>query len=170
VRTADCSLLRDERGWWLLCSAGSDHGYLYDELHIYHAPRLQGPWRASPANPVRVDAATARPAGPWFRWQGGWARCRGPLRGAVQLLALEHLGLDGVGERSLMALQARDGGAPSCVHTYSRVGSDLAIDWMRWRPRWLPHGRRTTHRAVLDIEADAGEPALSSQRAEALHA
>jgi hypothetical protein len=50
------------------------------------------------------------------------------------------------------------------------VGSDLAIDWMRWRPRWLPHGRRTTHRAVLDIEAHAGEPALSSQRAEALHA
>jgi hypothetical protein len=122
VRTADCSLQQDERGWWLLCSAGSDHGYPYDELHVYHAPRLQGPWRASPANPVRVDAATARPAaGPWFRWQGGWARpaqdCRGRNGRAVQLLALEHLGLDGVRERPLMALQARDGGETSCVHT-----------------------------------------------------
>ena len=141
VRMADATLHHDGARWWITASVATDAGCIYDELHLYSADRLEGPWRASPHNPVRVDPAWSRPAGPWFVWQGLAARpvqdCRGRYGRALQILTVMGIGDDGVRERPVASLAARAGGLATGVHTYSRVGSDLAIDWVRWRTRLL---------------------------------
>lgn len=148
VRLADATLHRNNAGWWLTASGvGSISGNscdespydmrLYDSLHVYHSSSLTHGWQPVSLNPLRVDAATSRPAGPWFQWQGEWIRpvqdCRGRYGRAVHLLAVESISTQGINERLLATLGG--GGRTNCVHTYSRVGGDLAIDWNAWRFR-----------------------------------
>lgn len=148
VRLADATLHRNHAGWWLTASgigqsggSGCDESpydmRLYDTLHVYHSSALTSGWQPMSLNPLRVDAATSRPAGPWFQWQGQWIRpvqdCRGRYGRAVHLLAVESISMQGINERLLATLGG--GGRTNCVHTYSRVGGDLAIDWNVWRFR-----------------------------------
>jgi hypothetical protein len=141
LRTADPTLFFDGTQWWMTCAVSSPVGSTFDELAIFSAPRLQGPWSPSPHNPILVNPAIARPAGPWFRWRGNWVRpaqdCRGHYGRAVQLILVDGIDKEGIRERTLAALEV-DAHATgvTCVHTYCRVGSDLAVDWMAWRPRW----------------------------------
>lgn len=47
--------------WWLFVETSS---HQHDELRLYRAAQVRGPWREHPASPiVRADAAIARPAG-----------------------------------------------------------------------------------------------------------
>lgn len=141
VQVVDATLHREGDTWWLMAgSADSPGGTFDDTLHIYRAPALAGPWIASPCNAVRSDPSCSRPAGPVFRWKGQWVRpvqdCRGRYGRALHLLAFA--GIDDLGPHdTLLATMCGDERAGvTCAHTYSRVGSDLAVDWMRWRPRW----------------------------------
>jgi hypothetical protein len=58
--------------WWLfVCPFPSAN----DILRLYHAPRLDGPWREHPASPVVAgDERRARPAGRVGLWDGGIVR------------------------------------------------------------------------------------------------
>lgn len=47
-------------------SAGTRWGSSWDALTLYHAPHLLGPWTRHVGNPVLIDAATGRSAGPMF--------------------------------------------------------------------------------------------------------
>ena len=49
--------------WWMwvsICEPGAEPG---EELHLYHAASLNGPWCPHPLNPVISDIRCARPAG-----------------------------------------------------------------------------------------------------------
>ena len=146
VRLADATLHRNDAGWWLTASglgqinaeSVDDSPYdmrLYDTMHLYHSSALNKDWRPVTGNPLRVDAAASRPAGPWFQWQGQWIRpvqdCRGRYGRAVHLLAVESISMQGLKERLVATLSG--GGETNCVHTYSRAGRDLAVDWNTWR-------------------------------------
>ena len=39
-------------------------------------------------------------------------------------------------ERLLATASGDKRAGVTCAHTYSRAGSDLALDWMQWQPRW----------------------------------
>ena len=137
VRLADATVHHDGSRWWITATAASQSGCLNDELHVFSAPGLLGPWQPIADNPVRVDPASARPAGPWFRWQGRWVRpvqdCRLRYGRALQLLAVKRIDEHGIEDESIGLLAPRAHGGIDCVHTYTRVGSDLAVDWLRWR-------------------------------------
>jgi hypothetical protein len=91
---ADPALLRWEERWWLfVCSAP----YRHDELRLYCADELAGPWREHPRSPlVAGDPRRARPAGRILSWEGRLLRfaqdCH-PLYGtgvrAFEILALD---------------------------------------------------------------------------------
>ena len=51
--------------WWLFGT-----GAFEEELELYHAPKLGGPWQPHPRNPVKSDARNARPAGRLY-WRNG---------------------------------------------------------------------------------------------------
>ncbi|MGH8258484.1 MAG: glucosamine inositolphosphorylceramide transferase family protein, partial [Steroidobacteraceae bacterium] len=55
--------------WWLSASLPAKQG-ANCELHLYHAPALEGPWQPHGGNPVKVDVRSARPGGTPF-WKDG---------------------------------------------------------------------------------------------------
>ena len=137
VRVADATLHSQDGRWWLTASGANPGGCLNDELHLFSAPDLFGPWRAAPNNPIRVDAASSRPAGPWFKWHGKWVRpvqdCRLRYGRALHLLGVERVHEGGLDETTLAVLSPAPESQLQCVHSYCRVGSDLAVDWLSWR-------------------------------------
>ena len=153
VRVADATLWQEDDGSWaLLACRGADQGPLYDTLVEYRSAQLLGPWQAAGPAPVRVDGATARPAGPRFRWRGRWLRpvqdCRVRYGWGAHLLET-NLRADNrvMDERLVASLSPRPGSALQCVHSYSRQGSFLAVDWLRWCRK----GRASSLGAGADI-------------------
>jgi hypothetical protein len=73
VSAADTSLLEHDGRWWLFTnidrSGTNDHR---TELHVFHAPDpIAGPWTPHAANPVLVDARSARMAGGFLKAADG---------------------------------------------------------------------------------------------------
>lgn len=62
-RASDPTLLEHEGRLWLFLAVATLGMAPWQELHLYSAPGLEGPWRAHPQNPVVADARRARPAG-----------------------------------------------------------------------------------------------------------
>jgi hypothetical protein len=59
---ADPSIFHFRDRWWLLVAA--DPGHRHDNLRLYHAADLLGPWVEHPTSPIVAgDPRTARPAG-----------------------------------------------------------------------------------------------------------
>lgn len=63
----DATLFRHIDRWWLACT--SQDGDPNADLHLFYAARLRGPWQPHAQNPVKRDAASARPAGTPFVYQ-----------------------------------------------------------------------------------------------------
>jgi hypothetical protein len=59
------TLHRAAERWWLFAA-----GELDDELNLFHATKLAGPWIPHARNPVKCDARGARPAGRLY-WRNG---------------------------------------------------------------------------------------------------
>ena len=59
------TLHRAAERWWLFATGESD-----DELNLFHATKLTGPWIPHARNPVKSDARGARPAGRLY-WRNG---------------------------------------------------------------------------------------------------
>jgi hypothetical protein len=83
----DPTVVEHEGRWWLFCGNHADQ----DEtgLYLFFADDLFGPWRAHPANPVKCDIRSSRPAGPLFRRGGELFRpaqdCSRTYGGAVAI-------------------------------------------------------------------------------------
>ena len=54
--------------WWLLACDGDQWPSCV--LYAWYAEDLLGPWTSHPANPVKTDVRSARPAGPPFEYHG----------------------------------------------------------------------------------------------------
>ena len=59
----DASIVRHAGRWWLFYSPAASKAAKVSHLHVAWAANLCGPWTPHPANPVRMDRATARPGG-----------------------------------------------------------------------------------------------------------
>jgi len=68
-RLCDGTVFQHEGRWWLAASRPERRGASC-ELLLFHAAQLSGPWVAHAANPVKVDARSARPAGTPFVSEG----------------------------------------------------------------------------------------------------
>jgi hypothetical protein len=70
-------------------------GSSWDSLSLYSAPNLLGPWAPHPANPVLIDAAATRPAGPVFESNGALYRpvqdCRTGYGAVLALARIDSL-------------------------------------------------------------------------------
>jgi hypothetical protein len=74
VIAVDPTLLAEEARLWLFAGVAEEGAALNDELHLYSAATLAGPWEPHPANPVVSDVRSARPAGRIFRQDGNLIR------------------------------------------------------------------------------------------------
>lgn len=68
----DPTIFRHDDRWWILALDGFREE---DALVLYYADRLEGPWRAHPANPIlQQDRRAARPAGSVIEYEGSLIR------------------------------------------------------------------------------------------------
>ena len=129
----DATPWRDERGWWLFCAL-QDAGP-HEQLHLFHAPAITGPWTPHPANPVKVDPGSARPAGPLFMAGGKLIRpaqdCSRTYGDALVLHEITRLDQHGFAERCIRRLEPQ-GAYPDGLHTLCPAGDMTIVDGRRW--------------------------------------
>ncbi len=120
--------------WWLFYTPA---GPKPPRLHVAWSERLTGPWHTHPANPVRIDAAGARPAGRAVVIDGRVMLpvqdCSTTYGGAVRPLWIDHLDERGF-SASLAAPLALPPGAGiyrDGMHTLSACGPWTVFDVKR---------------------------------------
>ncbi|WP_238247034.1 glucosamine inositolphosphorylceramide transferase family protein [Methylobacterium persicinum] len=138
VVASDATLLRHGGRWWLFATVREGGGSYSDTLHLWHADDFRGPWAPHPGNPVLIDVASARPAGPIVLRDGALIRpvqdCRGGYGSALGLATILRLDLGGFAQRVETRLAAGAAWPGSRLHMYSAAGGLEFIDGSR-RPR-----------------------------------
>jgi len=131
----DATLFQHDDHWWI---AGSEPGIrgASSELHLWYAPALEGPWRAHPGNPVKVDIRSARPAGTPFHHEGALYRpaqdCSESYGGRISLNRVRVLNPTVYREETIGTVEPEsDGPYTRGIHTLSQVGDQTLIDGKR---------------------------------------
>ncbi len=146
VAMADPTLMREGGLYWIGYSDAAAGAY--DNLCLMFAERLEGPWRAHPGNPVKLDARSSRPGGTPFRVDGQLYRpaqdCSRTYGGALAVNAVRRCTPDHYAEETVATLRPDAHGAyPDGVHT-------LALEGAAEGGRMLIDGKRISyHPAIL---------------------
>ncbi len=112
---------------------------LLDELHLYWAGALRGPWHPHARNPVVSDVRCARPAGAVQRWGSRLVRPGqdGSRRygAAISFREIDALSREDYAEHEIARIDARDVRDARAAHSYSADARFEAIDLRRRVPR-----------------------------------
>ena len=105
---------------------GPRWGSSWDALALYHAPHLLGPWTRHTGNPVLIDAATARPAGPMFHAADGTLMrpvqdCSIGYGIALGLARIDRLDVTTYAQSIVSCIAFADGHGLTGPHTLSRL-------------------------------------------------
>jgi hypothetical protein len=140
LRLADASLVQWHGRWWLFATHALPGASLYDELHIFSAPSLAGPFVAHRLNPVKLDARTARPAGAFVVQGGRLLRpvqdCGDTYGGAVLIQEVTRLDDDGFEEHTVSRLTVPHLAPHAQLHTLNSDGPVLCVDSLHHTRRW----------------------------------
>jgi hypothetical protein len=139
VRLVDATFHRAPDRWWMFANSASSGSRVFDdELHLFHAEQLLGPWQAHRRNPVKSDARCSRPAGRLFWRNGGLyrpAQICVPLYGAgLSINRVQRLTVDDYTERQVERVLPANGLLG--VHTLNRAGDLTVIDAFARRSRF----------------------------------
>jgi hypothetical protein len=136
VAAADPAIVRWQGRFWLAFT-DADAG-AHRNLCLFHAERLEGPYVAHAANPVRQGAAGSRMAGGFFEHEGVLYRpgqdCRGGYGAAVMLHRVDECSPTAFRETLVKTLAPdRRGPLPDGLHTVSAWGERTLVDGKRLR-------------------------------------
>ena len=67
MQAADPTVLQQDGLFWLFANLSCDGGSTMDDLHLFYAENIRGPWKPHPQNPIQSDIRKSRPAGGLFR-------------------------------------------------------------------------------------------------------
>jgi hypothetical protein len=135
IRVVDGTIFQYHGRWWLLCTdmEGPDH-----RLVAFYADDVFGPWHPHVQNPVKVDARSARPAGPPFWHEGVFYRpsqdSSATYGGRIVINKILELSPSRFREDPAAYLEP-DPREPfgKALHTLSFAGEWAIIDGKRWR-------------------------------------
>jgi hypothetical protein len=157
VALADPTVFRHDGRWWLF-GTDADSG-VNTHLCAFWADDLDGPWLPHAANPVKVDIASARPAGtPWL----DGARLVRPAQDSTERYGAQVV-LHRVTQLTpnefsevLCGVVGPDprGEYPDGLHTVCRDGDRVVIDGCRRAPalrRVVPALRRQLSRTPEEV-------------------
>lgn len=139
VRLADASIVDWQGKLWMFAAHGEHGASNYDELNIYWAASLMGPWTPHALNPVKIDAGSARPAGSMFIDNGRIVRptqdCRNRYGDKVSLQEILVLDEARFEERSIGGISPGRVSPEDAVHTYNEAAGFAVIDAAGWISR-----------------------------------
>jgi hypothetical protein len=136
VRAVDATLLEHAGRLWLFVNLAEPGAAVDDELHLYTATELAGPWRPHRENPVVADVGRARPAGRVFRRGGELIRpaqdCSRGYGRAVVLNRIDALTPEEYRETPIERIEPT--WAPRLVgtHTYNSTPRVEVVDGFRY--------------------------------------
>lgn len=143
MRLADATFLHRDGRWWMFAAHGQDGASMFDELVIFWALDLRGPWHGHAMNPVKIDARSSRPAGSFFESGGNLIRpvqdCSDSYGGAIRFNRVLRLDEQAFEEAELELLSLPDLAPGVPVHTYNSSRGVICVDSlhrMAKRPRW----------------------------------
>ncbi len=131
---ADATVVEFDGRWWMF-GTRTDRGP-NNNLFVWHAPDLVGPWRPHEGNPVKTDARSARPGGTPFVVDGRLYRpSQDSSRiygGGLVVNQIEVLTPRSFAERPVRTFLPEPGSSqPDGWHTLSTVGTKTLIDGNR---------------------------------------
>jgi hypothetical protein len=139
IRASDPTLVEHAGRLWLFVTVASHGMSPWDELHLYSAPGLDGPWAPHPLNPVVADPRRARPAGRVLRVDGRLLRpgqdCSSAYGRRVVLSEITRLDLEGYEERPVATIEPAGYPGATRTHTYTVDGNIEAVDALVRVPR-----------------------------------
>lgn len=134
---------RDGR-WYLFANIAESGGNAWDELFLFVAENLTGPFRPHPANPIVSDVRRARPAGRLFAHGERLIRpaqdCAPRYGSAIVFNEILELSPHHYRERPLSRLAPGWADQLDGCHTYSAVDGVEVLD-VHGRPADVAHGR-----------------------------
>ncbi|HXF80987.1 MAG TPA: hypothetical protein VN598_19115 [Usitatibacter sp.] len=136
----DATLHREADRWWMFANVANPGAEIHDELCLFGAESLLGPWSPHPRNPVKSDVRNARPAGRLFT-QGGKlyrpAQVCAPLYGSgVAMNRVTRLDARAFEEEEERRILPAEASGVIGLHTVNRAGSLSVIDAFVRRPRF----------------------------------
>jgi hypothetical protein len=140
LRLVDATLYRMHDRWWLFANSAAPESRVFDdELHLFHAERLTGEWRAHPANPVKSDARSSRPAGALFLRDGVLYRpaqiCVPRYGAGIAVHRVTKLTPQQYAERQVERLLPGAASGLFGLHTMNRAGDLTVVDAFARRRR-----------------------------------
>lgn len=135
----DATFFAHDGRLWIFAGTTVGAASSWDTLSLYHADRLEGPWRPHPMNPVLVDARSARPAGGLYMHKGQLWRpaqdCTVGYGGALTLNRVTTLDTERFGQDLVTTLNFGLTGLGQGPHTQNFAGGIEIIDIFLPRPR-----------------------------------
>jgi hypothetical protein len=143
VIAADATLLEREGRLWLFAAVTEEGGSSWDQLALFHADKLAGPWLPHAANPVLIDASAARPGGLMLARDGELIRpaqdCGAGYGSRLALCRVDRLDPEHYGQTVLARLAPPPAWSATGLHTLNAASGLEVIDCAGWRSRW-PRG------------------------------
>lgn len=131
LTAVDATLHYDGR-WWMFLNIGDCDSSTWDELSIYLADELAGPWRPHPRNPVKCSPRAARPAGALFRDGDALIRpaqdCSTIYGGGVRFCRIDTLTENEFAETELEFVAPSIIPGATGLHTWTAAGDLHVVD------------------------------------------
>lgn len=133
VQARDATVFQYEATWWAAFTDAVAGPFTH--LHLWWSDTLLGGWRPHAANPVKIDARSARPAGTPFVVDGALYRpaqdCSRAYGGAIAICQVDRLTPTDFSERVVRVIGAFPGNYGRGTHTLSSAGSRTLVDGKR---------------------------------------
>jgi hypothetical protein len=131
-RLADATIVNWRGRLWMFAAHGHRGASNYDELHVFWATDLFGPWQEHARNPVKIDAGSARPAGAMWVENERIVRptqdCRDRYGDGIEFQEVVLLDEGRFEERPLGRLTPEGAKAGAAVHTFNEMAGFTVID------------------------------------------
>jgi hypothetical protein len=131
----DATVFHFDDRWWLAASRPAPKG-AESELHLYFSDSISGSWRAHPANPVKLDVQSARPAGAPFWKDGNLYRpaqdCSRTYGGRIVINRVRKLTETTFAEEPCATVEPLAAGTYAAgLHTIAAAGAGTLVDSKR---------------------------------------
>ena len=126
----DSTIVEYNGKFWLFCTKRGENAN--DRLYIYYSDSPEGEWLPHKANPVVVDAASARPAGSVVEIEGCFYRviqnCKNHYGESVRVSKIETLTETTFKESYVKEIRAQKDRFSHGFHTINGVGDMCVVD------------------------------------------
>jgi hypothetical protein len=141
IRAVDPTIFQHGDRFWMFATIATVGASPHDEVSLFYADDVRGPWHPHPKNPVVSDVRSARPAGRPFVEDGVLYRpaqdCALSYGRAITLNRVDVLTETDYRENPVTTIQPEWLPRSLSTHTLNASEHWLVTDGKRWRFKWM---------------------------------